>query len=110
MSDPSPQMYHGTRAGFRGKGGIVLPGEMFQKDNHHLGRSSWVYVTPDIDLAWSFAEASDGKGRPRVLMVRPIGKLEVDASTVAGENYEMYRCDSALVTQVLHSDVRFSDM
>ena len=94
-------LYHGTRAGFRGKGGIVLPGELYKKDNHRLGRSDWVYVTPDIDLAWSFAEASAGRGRPRVLIVRPLGDLEVDDSTVGGEEFEMYRCKSARVLRTL---------
>ena len=84
-------MYHGTRAGFR-KGGYVIPGDELGKDNHGLGRSDAVYLTPNYDEAEEWALSSKGRGRPKVLFVRPGGPLTVDDSTVGGEEHEGYRC------------------
>lgn len=94
-------LYHGTRAGFRGKGGLVLPGAQLGKDNHGLSRSHKVYVTPDLELAWAYAEASKGKGAPKVLVVQPLSPLEVDDSTISGDEQEAFCCDQARVEKVL---------
>lgn len=103
MSD-EPVLYHGTRAGFRGKGGLVLPGMDVGRYNHPglEYRSDWVYVTPDLELAWDYAEACQGRGKPKVLVVRPNGMLYHDDSTLAG-GYEQvsFRCESAIVAGVL---------
>jgi hypothetical protein len=94
------RLYHGTRAGF-GAGGVLFPGATpgVDRDNHGLGRSEWVYVTPDLDLAKDYAEAASGRGRPKVLEVVPCGPLEVDDSTVGGEAQEAYRCEWAWVVR-----------
>lgn len=97
MSD----LYHGTRAGFRGSGGLVLPGDLVGKDNHGLKRSDAVYLTPDLELAWDYARACKGRGRPRVLVVRPMSELEMDDSTVGEEEQESYRCSGARVLRTL---------
>lgn len=97
MSDP---LYHGTRAPFRGSGGLVLPGARFGKDNHNLKRGEVVYVTPDLDLAKDYALACKGRGRAKVLEVMPHSPVEVDDSTVGGDEQESYTCPAASVVRV----------
>lgn len=92
-------MFHGTRAAF-GVGGFVLPGDLFGIDNHGLGRSDAVYVTPDLELAKDYAEAAAGRGRPRVVEVIPYDPLTPDDSTVNGEWHESYRTPVAKVIGV----------
>lgn len=96
-----PPLYHGTRAGFRGPGGLVLPGAMLGRENHAQGRSGVVYVTPDLDEAKLWAEASQGRGRAKVLQVRPMGIIGVDNSTLNGEEHEGYTCEAATVVKVV---------
>lgn len=98
------RLYHGTRAPFRGKGGLLLPGDTCGRDNHGLDRSGVVYVTPDLDLAWDYARAARGRGKPRVLIVAPDGRLTVDDSTVNGCEQEAYTCEAAIVLDVLTHD------
>lgn len=99
-----PLLYHGTRAGFRGVGGLVLPGTEVGR-HAHPGmeyRSDWVYVTPDLDLAWAYAYAARGRGKPKVLVVRPAGTLLNDDSTIGGgEEQVSFRCAYAFVARVL---------
>lgn len=99
-------LYHGTRAAFSGSGGLLLPATQHGGPTNHeatnIGdRSAWVYVTPDLDLAWGYAYVAKGKGRPRVLVVTPAGDLYDDDSTVGGAEQESYRCEAAHVTKVL---------
>jgi hypothetical protein len=105
MPKPTPTqqavLYHGTRAPFRGGGGLVLPGADVGRENHNLGRSDRVYVTPDLELAWLYAEASKGRGKPKVLIVEPRSPLEVDDSTIGNEEQEAYSCAYAVVQKVL---------
>lgn len=63
-------LFHGTRAAFYGAGGVVLPGDLVGKDNHRLGRSDVVYITPDYDLAWQYALTCEGDGEPRAPQAR----------------------------------------
>lgn len=72
-------LYHGTRRPFRSKGGLLLPRA------HHGGAGSsaptnsappatavdWCYGTEDVLLAWAYAWAAPGRGKPRVLLVQP---------------------------------------
>lgn len=89
----SVPLYHGTRAAFR-RGGYVLSGDLVGKDNHGLGRSDTVYLTPDRKMAAMWARAAKGRGKPKVVTVRPGGRLEVNDSTVGDEEeeHEGYRC------------------
>lgn len=95
------ELYHGTRAGFRGKGGLVLPAtQTRRKENWNLGRSDRVYVTPERALAAYFARASQGRGVPKILTVKPVGPLYRDDSTVEGEEHESYAVEAAYVLRV----------
>jgi hypothetical protein len=94
--EPEP-LYHGTRRPF-GRGGLLVPGDDVGADHHGLGRSGWVYVTPDFELAKEYARAAQGRGRAKVVQVRPWGEVYVDDSTIAGgEEQESYRCEAATV-------------
>lgn len=99
MTERRPVLYHGTRVAF-GRGGLVLPGDHVAADNHGLASSDWVYVTDDLDLAWHYAEVAAGDGEPRVLVVQPFGLIEVDDSTIGGEEQSAYRCEWARVVRV----------
>lgn len=103
MSDQDEGLlYHGTRAGFRGGGGLLLPGDHVGRDNHGLDRSNWVYVTPDLHLAWAYAQAARGRGKPKVLVVRPGSMLLHDDTTIGGgEEQVAFRCTHAFVDRVL---------
>ena len=94
-------LYHGTRRGFRGPGGLVLPGDRFGTDNHGLSRSDVVYLTPDLDLAKDYAKAASGRGRAKVLEVMPHTPLMKDDSTVNGEEQESYTCEWGRVVRVI---------
>ena len=97
----APVFYHGTRRGFR-SGGVLLPAALTgAPDNHGLGRTAVVYVTPDLELAWDYAEAALGRGRPKVLVVRPLGPLAVDESTCGGQEQASFACSWARVLRVL---------
>ena len=91
------RFYHGTRRPF-GPGGLLLPGEKFGADNHGLGRSEWVYVTTELDLAIEYAKAAQGRGKAKVVQVQPWGEMFVDDSTIAGgEEQDSYKCEAAKV-------------
>lgn len=92
--------YHGTRTPFR-RGGLVVPGDEVGKENHGLGRSHRVYLTRQVGLAQRYAEVAKGRGRPRVLVVRPLTEVEVDDSTVSGAEQDAWACGSAVVVDVL---------
>lgn len=95
-----PPLYHGTRAAFRGPGGLVLPGEMFHKKNHPKGRNDLVFVTPDLDLAWDMANSSRGTGKPRVLVVQPFDLQDVNTN-LREYGYIEFGCTGAKVLKVL---------
>ena len=103
-------LYHGTRAAFRGRGGLLLPAASHHGPTNHDAsrlddRDEWVYVTPDLALAWAYARAAAGRNVPRVLVVRPAGRIEHDWSTVNGEDVESYRCEYATVFAVLREEM-----
>jgi hypothetical protein len=65
-------------------------------------RADFVYVTTDLDLAWAMAERAPGRGRPKVLVVEPMGPLEDDPATFDGGDADSYRCrEPARVLRVL---------
>jgi hypothetical protein len=79
--------YHGTRRGFT-RGGYVTP----RTFHHGKGTTAplmpgatpradserYVYVTTSPELAWAYAYASVGRGRPKVLVVEPQGDVTPD--------------------------------
>jgi hypothetical protein len=97
--------YHGTRRPF-GKGGIVMPrsfhGGKPTTAPTMPGRSpaadaaDWVYVTEKEYLAWVYAWHAAGRGRPRVLTVRPTD-IHPDPEHAPGT---AWRCSSAFVDSV----------
>ena len=97
-------LYHGTRAGFHGRGGLVLPAVLTGRPVTGGGirddEGQHVYVTPDHSLACVFAHLSSGRGKPKVLTVTPLGPLEIDIATFDGEEREAYRCEAAVVEAV----------
>ena len=113
MSRPSsreggPLLYHGTRAPFRGPGGLVLPRSVHGGPGTtaplNPGRAlpadaaGFVYVTEDLDVAWVYAWHAPGRGAPRVLVVAACG-LEADPEH--SEGMGAWRCRSARVLRVL---------
>lgn len=102
MSD-QPVLYHGTRAGFRA-GGYLFPVDWHgsrPRAGHQEGGTAYVYMTTDLDLAWAYAEQTRGRGRPKVLIVQPLGPVEVDPSTYDYEE-DQYRCrEGAKVLKVI---------
>jgi hypothetical protein len=99
-------LYHGTRSPFRGRGGLLLPPSKHGGPVNHgatkIGdRDEWVYATTDLDLAWDYAHAAKGRGAPRVLVLQPMGDVQVDDSTVGGQEQEAFRMEAALVLEVL---------
>lgn len=92
-------LYHGTRVPFT-KGGLVLPGDTTGADHHGLGRSDWVYVTAELDIAIEFAKVAKGRGRPKVFEVLYVGDIERDDSTLAGgEEFDGYRVTEARIVR-----------
>lgn len=101
-------LYHGTRRGFSA-GGYLFP------RSHHGGaktaapvnegrvelgdRDEWVYMTTSLDLAWAYAWAAPGRGRPKVLVVRPAGVIEPDPEH--SPQMGAWRTEMAKVTSVL---------
>lgn len=51
----------------------VLPGQRVSDD-----ADMFVYITTDVDLAWVYAYAARGRGKPKVLTVEPLGPVMRD--------------------------------
>ena len=101
----APVFYHGTRAGFRGRGGLLLPAATTgatPRAGHRPGGTDYVHLTTDADLAaWYAYNDRTHRGRPRVLTVAPLGPIEHDASTYDDETEDQFRCtDGARVLAV----------
>lgn len=102
-----PTLYHGTRKPFS-KGGLVMPrtfhGSTGTTAPLKPGASPrpdserFVYVTPSLMLAWVYAWSATGRGRPRVLTVKPLSDVWADPEHSA--DMEAYRCEAALVEAV----------
>lgn len=107
-----PVFYHGTRVGFS-RGGYLFPVDFHgtqPRPGGQRGDTAYIYMTTDLDLAWWYAEqhpgVAGGQGKPKVLVVRPLGPIEVDPSIYHGE-YEQYRCkEGAKVLKVLFANAR----
>lgn len=102
-------LYHGTRAGYRGPGGLVLPrathGGPGTSAPVNAGQAApadagrWVYATESLDLAWVYAWHAPGRGRPKVLVIEPRGTLEPDPEHSPAMT--AWRCEWATVSAVL---------
>lgn len=100
--------YHGTRAGFMA-GGLVLPrnetGALPTTAPLNPGmrlpadQGEYVYMTRDLDVAWNYARASSGKGKPKVLVISPLDRPERDREH--GPNTDAWRCKAATVVRVI---------
>lgn len=107
MQDDTPIWYHGTRRGFS-PGGWVFPrsshGGAGSSAPTTPGRESpaeaadFVYVTTDLTLAWAYAWAAPGRGKPKVLTVIPHGPTEPDPEH--SSRMDAWRCEFAKVTHV----------
>lgn len=90
------------------KGGLLVPRNMHggastfaplcEGREHLRGSENWVYVTTCQELAWAYAWAAAGRGKPRVLTVNPAGPLERDPEHSI--DMEAYRCEAAFVVSV----------
>jgi len=104
----SGHWYHGTRRGFR-SGGALLPRSFHQQaattapTNPGMSPTTdsdeWVYLTQDLDLAWAYAWAAPGRGKPKVLIVEPHGRIERDPEH--SFRVDAWRCEWARVRKVL---------
>ena len=108
----SEAFYHGTRAAY-GRGGYLFPrswhGGAATTAPVATGRepapdaADWVYVTTSLTVAWVYAWCAPGRGKPKVLVVRPSGTLEPDPEH--SPRMEAYRCESARVLSILREPV-----
>ena len=102
-----PVFFHGTRRGFT-PGGILLPRATHQgaatgaplNPGHTApaGADGWVYVTEDLNVAWAYAWAAPGRGRPKVLTVRAQGYVSPDPEH--SPQMVAWRCEWATVLAV----------
>lgn len=100
--------YHGTRAGFRGRGGLLLPKSKTgaQGTSYPVNpgmtvpadAGAYCYVTRDREVAEVYAEHAPGRGRPKVLTVQPHGDVTRDPEH--GPGTDAWRCESATVLKV----------
>lgn len=100
-------LYHGTRRGFT-RGGVVMPRTFHRASGTSAPVNSghqpladsgrWVYVTESIDLAWAYAFAAAGRGKPKVLEVAPRGEFEPDPEHSPA--MRAWRCEWASVLRV----------
>lgn len=111
MTRPEADWFHGTRRGFRGGGGLLVPRSVHGSTPTgapvNVGRealsdaSQWVYLTRNLDLAWVYAWHASGRGKPKVLRVQPHGVIELDPEHSA--RMDAWRCEWATVQHVLTS-------
>lgn len=103
-----PPLYHGTRAGFQ-KGGLLMPrtfhgstrkttAPLRPGKEERPDSERFVYVTTSKMLAWVYAWHSTGRGRPRVLTVKPLSEVWYDPEH--SREMEAYRCEAAVVEAV----------
>lgn len=107
-----PRWYHGTRRGFT-RGGVLIPrsqhgqpgttAPLALERQSPTGHDEWVYLTQDETLAWVYAWHAPGRGKPKVLVVRPCGEVEPDPEHSAAMN--AWRAEWARVTDVLTDPV-----
>jgi hypothetical protein len=83
-AEPGPdRLYYGTREGLR-SGDVVSPSDPFDISSDSE-KTTFTYISPDLDAATWSAELADGDGSPRVYVVEAEGSVE-DASELIGAN------------------------
>lgn len=100
--------YHGTRAGFQGRGGLLTPRVRHGGKSTHAplkegysereDAAKYVYLTTSLELAWVYAWHAPGRGNPKVLTVRPLAPVYRDPEH--SEDMQAYRTESAVVLSV----------
>lgn len=101
----TPTFYHGTRTPFT-RGGLLLPAETTRARmtpglvGARGDEGQWVYVTTERALAIEFALLSRGRGKPRILTVRPLGGVQADPALFGGVERPAFRCEAAYVEAV----------
>lgn len=108
MTVPEGPWYHGTRRGFT-RGGVLFPRSAHRGAGTgapvNPGReqpqeaANWVYLTRNLDLAWAYAWQAPGRGKPKVVVVRPHGTVEADPEHSGA--MDAWRAEWATVTEVL---------
>lgn len=114
-ADAAMILYHGTRRPF-GKRGLLLPRSEHDGPGTNAplntGRTAWpdadtwCYATEHVELAWAYAYAAPGRGRPRVLIVSPLDEY-IHRDPESSEESLCWRFKSAWVVEVL-TDPPFS--
>lgn len=107
IDPPTNYYFHGTRASLT-RGDVVLPrkehggpptsGPLIPGGQRLLASDDYVYITRRHKLAWAYAHASGGRGKPIVLIVEPQGTVEPDPEH--STHMHAYRCKSAQVLLV----------
>lgn len=103
-------LYHGTRIGAE-RGGWITPAAFHGHQANELpgyeGADGWLFLTPDPDVAATFARTAKGRGRPKILTVVPDEPVEPDHATLNGEDGLMFRTRGwARITSVQIIDER----
>lgn len=99
-------LYHGTRRPFK-RGGLLLPraehggagtSAPVTVYDHSDRAARFAYATEDRAIAWVYAWHAPGRGRPRVLVVDPLGAVERDPEHSL--DMRAWRFEAALVREV----------
>jgi hypothetical protein len=94
------EYYHGTRRGFRGRGGLIHPGEWF-KGERGLYRAGRVYLTTNKDVAIRHAREARGPGMPKVVTVTVLEKVRT--TVLVGQAPQLW-VEAAFVKDVIWTD------
>ena len=105
---PVADLYHGTRAPF-GVGGYLFPvahtGAPERPGYTSEDDKGYVYLTDDLDAAWWYAYTSQGRGKPKVLVLHPTGSIEHDPSPYDEERHNQYRSRAhAKVVRIIRTE------
>jgi rifampin ADP-ribosylating transferase len=71
----SPRLYHGTKADLK-PGDLIKAG--YSSNYGKRKQAAYVYLTATLDAATWGAELAVGKGRGRIYLVEPTGRIEDD--------------------------------
>lgn len=83
-----------NETGARPTAAPLSPGRTLPAD-----QGNFVYLTRDLDVAWHYAKAAAGRGKPRVLVLTPLSQPERDPEH--GPNTDAWRCQAATVSRVI---------
>jgi len=88
-------LYHGTRRGVS-RGGWLTPPSFHGEERANVlpgypDADQYIFMTPDVEVAETFAYQAKGRGRPKVLTVVPTEPIERDLATWCGMDGYLYR-------------------